>query len=78
MHYFHEKCSISQTKSKRVREGERYQHVKQKEKRAIFFAKLIAEPLNGKMQHNQISIGYIKDQFNKAKMAYASDNIKRM
>jgi hypothetical protein len=45
------------------------------EKRAIFFAKLIAELLNGKMQYSQISIGYTMDQFNKAKMAYASDNI---
>lgn len=35
--------------------GRETQHVKQKEKRAIFFAKLIAEPLNGKMQYNQIS-----------------------
>jgi len=59
----------------KAREKERYQHVKRKEKRAIFFAKLIAELLNGKMQYNQISIGYTMDQFNKAKMAYASDNI---
>jgi hypothetical protein len=42
------------------------------EKRVIFFAKLIAELLNGKMQYSQISIGYTMDQFNKAKMAYAS------